>query len=831
MINKGENCESFTFKNEWIKFSDHTTFHGLNNIFINNVLSFRRIFWIIIIFITIFLFTFQVALRSVDFATNEASINVEIIYTDKLEFPSVTICNQNRFRQSKLIRFGYFKFITSFYKENKNNSELFLLASNFTKFDVNKIKYEAAHQAINLFLECSWIGEKCPQKPTPILTDMGLCYNFNNTSIKVRGFGLRNSLSLSLNIEQYEYIHGIASAGFKIFFHNNHARPLVLDLGFSISPGKHTLLGLKRVESHYLKPPFGNCGDTRFKSHKNCMDFCKMEKITEICQCRSKYFLKEVYDLTNITKNCTFFEEFNCIEKHAKTIKETSIKCNCYKPCSLIEYEPFISSLTFSKYNLEQKFFKHESTKSNMEKDLLKSLENSELLYEDKRNFNYEIFQSFIKKFRFFLINYEKFSFYIQQTNKSLDSVFTSYEKVLKNDLSIIRNQIDFIINIRNSLTDKKFFYQLNQTEINDEILQICNKFEKELVKFNECFEKNNYTYASELIMFNCFKLSNLNINLNKLKKNNYNKIIKQFYKIENIFDFYLDKLNHSLIDRKIFRKISINCMNNVKNFNNKFKMLKNRLEFVNNNNNDRILSLIYLINKFYKLQYQFKENNYCNFNIHKSKEKDSQKIFYKLKLLSTKCILFDNRITDSGKIVFNLGVFQGQLEKYFHKNNLNDLPTKKYLWTFLNEYDLLHEIYELRNLLFVADNFLRDFNSIFSDIYNLLKDDFVSNWNEILQPLPENLKHFQFIIDFNLTCYDFYKKYSTLDDYLHCYATSYLNIDKILSKLTIKLRANISKFLTAFIDVRNNLQQFSEASSISEKFFKYVKFYILSKK
>ena len=60
-------------------------------------LCFRYI-WLTIVLTVVTLFIVQVSLRVIDYLDYNASINMNVVYEDQLDFPAVTICNQNKFR-------------------------------------------------------------------------------------------------------------------------------------------------------------------------------------------------------------------------------------------------------------------------------------------------------------------------------------------------------------------------------------------------------------------------------------------------------------------------------------------------------------------------------------------------------------------------------------------------------------------------------------------------------------------------------------------------------------------------------------------------------------
>lgn len=81
----------------WNEFTNTTTFHGIRNIFNQQHSFLHRLCWTLIMFCVLGFFTFQIISRGVDFGRRESSISVEVDYTEKLAYPTVTICNQNRY--------------------------------------------------------------------------------------------------------------------------------------------------------------------------------------------------------------------------------------------------------------------------------------------------------------------------------------------------------------------------------------------------------------------------------------------------------------------------------------------------------------------------------------------------------------------------------------------------------------------------------------------------------------------------------------------------------------------------------------------------------------
>ena len=104
---------------------------------------------------------------------------------------------------------------------NTNNDKL-----DWTYIDDHGITKESdyrqiAHQISDMLLNCSWRGSPCGvDNFTQVITDLGVCYTFNaniTDPLRVSQAGSKNGLSLSLNIEQDEYVIGEdAAAGIKV---------------------------------------------------------------------------------------------------------------------------------------------------------------------------------------------------------------------------------------------------------------------------------------------------------------------------------------------------------------------------------------------------------------------------------------------------------------------------------------------------------------------------------------------------------------------------------------------------------------------------------------
>lgn len=60
--------------------------------------NFFRLFWTLLMLFCSTVMSYQIIDRIIYFQSNPVNVNVKINYNQSLEFPAVTICNQNAFK-------------------------------------------------------------------------------------------------------------------------------------------------------------------------------------------------------------------------------------------------------------------------------------------------------------------------------------------------------------------------------------------------------------------------------------------------------------------------------------------------------------------------------------------------------------------------------------------------------------------------------------------------------------------------------------------------------------------------------------------------------------
>ncbi|CAD5126409.1 DgyrCDS14545 [Dimorphilus gyrociliatus] len=302
---------------------------------------------------------------------------------------------------SSTVELGLYEYISNIYNSDSNeNTSIYdaNLPGNLI-YDTEFVFNYTAHRQSNFIFDCQWANKPCKSEYiSRTITEYGVCYTFNSPSalnetkgISIGESGMANALSFLFNIEQYEHMPGpFNNAGVKIVLHDDYKKPLIADLGFAIAPGMHTLVGIKRIESYKLSNPYGECVKSEYKSHAECIDYCRLSWVADMCHCIP---FEAILILGRAIKNdkryCNLSETYGCVRASLEKVQnDKNIHCSCSVPCSQIIYEPNLSFSSISEFaankllngnstgmnDLKQKFskileIKERRVKSNFEKN------------------------------------------------------------------------------------------------------------------------------------------------------------------------------------------------------------------------------------------------------------------------------------------------------------------------------------------------------------------------------------------------------------------------------------------------------------------------------
>ncbi|XP_072040597.1 acid-sensing ion channel 2-like [Amphiura filiformis] len=341
-------------------FGDSTTLHGIQYVTGEKIHVIRRLFWILVALTSIIWGGVSIYRYFRQYQKFNISTKVTIEYNESMTFPAMTFCNLNQWSRNKSVKatIDMLSRIYALDQEDRNefNWTAFYIGIDVAYGDLPNITDIAlsplgAYTSEEMIKECVWNGvEKCGhQNFTTMITDLGVCYTFNNPSnvedaLVVNKPGIDNGLTLTLDIKQDDYILGeFQGAGIKVVLHPHGERPLMKEVGFAVSPGFETLVGIKHIKSTSVPLPYSsNCTDEGLKYSKVytvplCLHECKVDHVTGLCGCRDYRYPNESSET-----ECGPEEMYNCTIPKEKQFTKM-INCNCNIPCSSETYEGRLS--------------------------------------------------------------------------------------------------------------------------------------------------------------------------------------------------------------------------------------------------------------------------------------------------------------------------------------------------------------------------------------------------------------------------------------------------------------------------------------------------------
>lgn len=219
---------------------ENSSLHGLSYIF-DKRHPIRRVIWF---FITTaaFCYSMQKVYEStrnfLDYPFNTARMRQ---YVDKIEFPAVSFCNENDMRMSVL---NGTLVDAAILDHTKSGNVTGTMYRNVTK--------RAAHTLEEMLVDCKFNGRKCNIKNFTSFNWMqgDKCFTFNSGKeghkiLSVSGTGIERSLSMTINLQHYDYYRDGMVAGVHLILHGQDETPVRIR-GPMISPGYTTYIQVEK---------------------------------------------------------------------------------------------------------------------------------------------------------------------------------------------------------------------------------------------------------------------------------------------------------------------------------------------------------------------------------------------------------------------------------------------------------------------------------------------------------------------------------------------------------------------------------------------------------
>ena len=226
---------------------DNSSLHGLSYIF-DKRHPIRRVVWFFITvsaFIYSMLKVYESTVNHFSFPFNTARMRQ---YVDEMDFPAVSFCNINDLRMSVLNGTAV------------DNAILHNEPGNVTAEEYTRTFKSAAHEVKEMLVDCEFDGQKCSTDNFTQFNWMqgDRCFTFNSGKVghkllKLDGSGVERSLSLTINVQHYDYYRDRMVSGIHLMLHGQDETPVRIR-GPMISPGYTTYIqiGKKKVFSKSL---------------------------------------------------------------------------------------------------------------------------------------------------------------------------------------------------------------------------------------------------------------------------------------------------------------------------------------------------------------------------------------------------------------------------------------------------------------------------------------------------------------------------------------------------------------------------------------------------
>ncbi|XP_046562984.1 LOW QUALITY PROTEIN: uncharacterized protein LOC124271872 [Haliotis rubra] len=527
----------------WVEFTQNTTLHGLKYIWLPGAFRTRRLLWLVLTVTCVAIMSFQIIDRIIYYYDYPVTVNVQVNYNKTLFFPTLTLCNQNAFRASKAAQLQHYQLLTDLYTGRRSCSDCDYVVTNSSHMTLRDLFTNTTHTKDDLIVSCTWRGEVCGSENfTEVVTDHGVCYTFNLPDHDTRDVhrvfspGAENGLSLTLNVEQYEYMPGPHdAAGVKILIHDHRQFPKVQELGIALPTGTHSFVGMQLISVVNLPKPYGECSSPDLSlfpqySLENCEVECLTKQLDAVCGCRLFYMPRG----EDSPESCTLQEHHDCYLKKLDYIRQ-SVRdtCSCPVPCAFQIFDPTVSYATTSTFVIDRFL-------SNSNRSALK------MKYKNARDITHRL-----QKNRADLL---------KSLTENLDRKFQTLNQVILDELQVsVEEQEKHLVNVSSD-----YLWNWNKTELyfnyQDYILQ------KNLVRARDAMNERTFSVLGhgvqeftfgveklisqlvdpqiddpavrEVLFLMAKNKLNARLDIGKRTLQNYTQLIKGFLNTSSIFNY-----------------------------------------------------------------------------------------------------------------------------------------------------------------------------------------------------------------------------------------------------------------------------------------------------
>lgn len=145
-------------------FGSYTTLHGFHFL-IDSGSTVRRILWLVLMIVCLVILGFQLENNYTKLRRHDSLITKDSEHSRSLQFPAVSICNQNILQKNKILGTEAQLYLDSIdslkgeYMGSTDRNQALRQAN--SSFDMEKAVREAGHNLTTMMTFCSWRGQKC----------------------------------------------------------------------------------------------------------------------------------------------------------------------------------------------------------------------------------------------------------------------------------------------------------------------------------------------------------------------------------------------------------------------------------------------------------------------------------------------------------------------------------------------------------------------------------------------------------------------------------------------------------------------------------------------
>ncbi|XP_056294590.1 acid-sensing ion channel 1B isoform X1 [Pseudoliparis swirei] len=355
-------------------FAGRSTLHGISHIITYERMCIKRSLWILFFLSSVSVLVLVCVDRVQFYFQYPHVTKLDEVAAPMMVFPSVTFCNLNSFRFSRVTRNDLYHagellaLLNSRYEirdphmVEENVMQVLKERADFVNykprpFNMREFYDRTGHDIKEMLLSCFYRGMECSAEDFRVIfTRYGKCYTFNSGQdgrplmVTMKG-GMGNGLELMLDIQQDEYLpvwgetdETSFEAGLKVQIHTQEEPPFIDQLGFGVAPGFQTFVSCQEQRLTYLPPPWGDCKATPmdsdfFSSYSitACRIDCETRYLVENCNCRMVH-------MPGDAPYCTPEQYKECADPALDFLVERDNDyCVCETPCNMTRFGKEIS--------------------------------------------------------------------------------------------------------------------------------------------------------------------------------------------------------------------------------------------------------------------------------------------------------------------------------------------------------------------------------------------------------------------------------------------------------------------------------------------------------